>query len=679
LLLDFYFLCYNLVIKYSGIVEIIIRQFMDQENKNKKKISPNKRRYLSVLLFLAFAVSLCLKNINVVSAQNDYTGDAKRYMEAELKKGTLPPETAKQYQQSVQKINEQKDSGGWGPGTLLLWAFNSLLYGVFMLVGVFLIIAGILFDWIVDAKVFLSVMNMTAIKTGWTLVRDILNIVFILVLLFSAFCTIFQINRYHLTKGKVLLNVVIMALLVNFSFPITRFIIDASNVIMYFFLQSIKTVGTGTLGPSIADWSNVKKAIFPGGFSSVHGTFNTTLALLAAIIFLFIFTVTILVLAMLLIIRMLVLAILIIFSPVGFVASIFPGFSQYSSKWWDALFRNAFFGPIMAFMIYLATLVMKEYNGTPAPNIASKTENFALVSKLVSTGVQMALPITILWIGMITAKSMGAMGASTVTNKGAGWIRGAGKWTAKAPWRATKAGARATGIPGGAKQGWENFKKTGKMFGAKIPGYGGTDTRDAREAKYGGFAKGGPKGYSNAITEHERNKANEIRKKWKDQGGASDTELKNAMDSKDRIKQKAAAMEMAEKNGFGNPALSTDVDKYRNALASVGSDPVFKKMFDEKVKEKHIRFVIESDIRDAVAMGAPPVDAARDAYRNNLSRLSPDQMAKQEKIHEDIRSNPSMQNYILTEVSSDPEYHKEFFKKLSREKRQAYIDMGLNP
>ncbi|MDP1619484.1 MAG: hypothetical protein Q8M12_00635, partial [bacterium] len=96
-------------------------------------------------------------------------------------------------------------------------------------------IAVILFAWIIDAEKLRAILVHPAIFKSWSLVRDFLNIGFILVLLFSAFSTIFQVDKY--SYKKILLWLVIMALLVNFSYPITRFIIDVSNTLMYTLLS----------------------------------------------------------------------------------------------------------------------------------------------------------------------------------------------------------------------------------------------------------------------------------------------------------------------------------------------------------------------------------------------------------------------------------------------------------
>ncbi len=51
---------------------------------------------------------------------------------------------------------------------------------------------------------FQSILRMNAVKEGWEIVRDFLNIAFIFFLLFSAFATIFQVSKYHIKSTWVM-------------------------------------------------------------------------------------------------------------------------------------------------------------------------------------------------------------------------------------------------------------------------------------------------------------------------------------------------------------------------------------------------------------------------------------------------------------------------------------------
>ncbi len=350
----------------------------------------------------------------------------------------------------------------------LFMVFNALLYVVFGLMGILLIIAGVLFDWAINPANFEAVMKMQSIYQAWTIVRDFLNLAFILVLLYSAFCTVLQIEKYHLKK--MILILVLMALLVNFSFPVARFVIDTSNVTMYFIIGKAfpwlsETSGLSTSliqfsaiiftlvpGASCSDssWLGKIGCLLSAAWKNAFDAQHVTVQLLGAIIFMFLLAITLLVIGVLLIIRIVVLAILVIFSPVGFVAPIFPSTKNFGDMWWSNLFKQAFFGPVMAFMLYIALFMMKEIQekdvGGMANFIKQNLNESNPYSNLIVSGVMMTIPIVLLWTGLIAAQKIGAAGASAVI----------GKASSIAKWPAAFAG-KAIGY--GVKSGLRKFER----------------------------------------------------------------------------------------------------------------------------------------------------------------------------------------------------------------------------
>jgi len=300
-----------------------------------------------------------------------------------------------------------------------------------------------LFGWATDPSKMSAVINNDSVYLGWKNVRDFLNIAFILFLLFSAFCTIFQIQKY--SYKSTLLNLILMALLVNFSFPITRFIIDVSNVLAYTLISELFPSGLGSLSGSLAQVVQLGTIATPKdpGFIQI----------MALDIFLFIFAVTFLVMALLFIIRIIALTILIIFSPIAFTGSIIPGLQEKASSWWTQLFNYAFFAPIMIFMLYIATSITNATSvdmNTTLTSIASKNADPKDTSWLVDL-CKFTVPIVILWIGMGVAKGMSIAGAGAITDFAQKAMKNTPKMFGKAAWW----GAKKTGVPGGVQQAWK--------------------------------------------------------------------------------------------------------------------------------------------------------------------------------------------------------------------------------
>lgn len=338
------------------------------------------------------------------------------------------------------------------------WFAEDILIPVLTFMGMLLSLAVTLFAWIVNQANITTVLNNPSLYTIWAMIRDLMDIFLILVLLLSAFSTIFQIEKYN--YKKVLLNLIFIALLINFSFVITKIIIDFSNIFMYTFLRE--------LFPTAAKDGNVlglfAMPLDPNNrnsISALEGIINPgitvgTSQLIAMIVFVFIMAVTFLFTSVLFIVRIVALAILLIFSPIAFAGSAIPGLSGKTNAFWDNLLKYSFFGPIMIFMIYIAVTFMKIVgaNGAQSLTVTDASGNTSLYQIASAQSMDagfivhlslLSIPIVVLWIGMTTAQRMSIAGASAVTGKATKFLGWAGR---------TLTGYRAAkwGIKAGAKK-----------------------------------------------------------------------------------------------------------------------------------------------------------------------------------------------------------------------------------
>ena len=222
-----------------------------------------------------------------------------------------------------------------------LYVINLVLYAVFQIAGLTVSLGATLLEFVLNPIAFNGLFNLAAVYNLWRMVRDFFNLFFILMILFIAFATIFQVQAYN--YKKLLWQLVLMALLTNFSFPVSRFIIDLANVPMYFFLNSIAPTAGNTVGKTISgnlfSAAELKNVLLPSvsETANITGASDMTNRLLQAVIFIFIFGVSLTVLAVLLLVRAVTLLVLVIFSPIGFIGSAIPWLSSISKKWWDQL------------------------------------------------------------------------------------------------------------------------------------------------------------------------------------------------------------------------------------------------------------------------------------------------------------------------------------------------------
>jgi len=318
-----------------------------------------------------------------------------------------------------------------------------LVSPIFYFAKLLLAMSQALFGWIVDTdniKTIFSDSNNTLYKL-WAFVRDFLNMGFIMMLLFSAFCTIFQIETYN--YKKLLWKIVLMALLVNFSFAITRFIIDASNILMYTLIKSSLFVGKPEdIFVTLAENGDLAKLLNPTGYPDAK-------FLLGAAVLIFMLAITFLAVGVLLMIRIIALAILLIFSPVAFAGSFIPGLSSQASEWWKKLFNYSFFGPIMIFGIIIAIKFMSGVGETLSNAARTAAGDQSKDPTFLGAMIFILVPIILLWVVMGVAQKMGVDGASAVM----GGAQKAMRWSGK-----NLTGYRIAKAAGGAGAHWLNRK-----------------------------------------------------------------------------------------------------------------------------------------------------------------------------------------------------------------------------
>lgn len=82
----------------------------------------------------------------------------------------------------------------------------------------------------------------TFLQQGWQITRDFANIFFILILLLIALSLVLDIEIGHANPKKMLASLVVVALVINFSFFITEVIIDLSNSLALVFYNQVTVV-----------------------------------------------------------------------------------------------------------------------------------------------------------------------------------------------------------------------------------------------------------------------------------------------------------------------------------------------------------------------------------------------------------------------------------------------------
>ena len=119
-----------------------------------------------------------------------------------------------------------------------------LCYGPYLLTYALLVFvsslvgpAGALLDWAVTPNPEQNITAINAIKDGWSIFKSLANIFLIFYLLFSVVPIVFRVGKEG--AGQRIFNIILVAILINFSFLITAFVIDTGQLLGTFFWKGM--------------------------------------------------------------------------------------------------------------------------------------------------------------------------------------------------------------------------------------------------------------------------------------------------------------------------------------------------------------------------------------------------------------------------------------------------------
>lgn len=475
-------------------------------------------------------------------------------------------------------------------------ALRGLLYAVFVILGWFTSVAVTLFEWCIKPEYISGnggLLNKQSVYANWKFIRDFFNLFFILTLLYTAFTIVFQVAKNY---KQTLLSIILAAMFVNFSFPITRVIIDVTNVPMYYFVNQMmaKEEGKSAFGNFLGA-SKIQDALIPG-YSVATGS---TTQLLMAIVMLFMFMIALLVFSVLMVVRLVAIVMLLIFSSVGFAASVIPGMQEYGDKWWKALWQYSLFGPTSMLMMLIATRFFEEIgkDGTRGQFMQVAISNATPAeSGMIASVAMFSIPIIMMWFAIGMGLSSSIVGAGAVVGLGYAAIKGAGRMTYKnAPMR---------GLYGGLKKGAYEGKIFGRSYASDtglrslLKGKTWKQASENTEAKFKGAVYGGNQGKQTELDKLHSKRVNEAVKDNKE-NQVNASMLRQSLTSNDVVTRQAAAISLAES---GEIRTSDDLMKAIQALRSGGSADAPE--FNEYASDMVTRAIDKA--RDGATAGVSP-------------------------------------------------------------------------
>ncbi|MBI4128796.1 MAG: hypothetical protein HY460_01980 [Parcubacteria group bacterium] len=278
----------------------------------------------------------------------------------------------------------------------------------------------------------------SAVRVGWEVVRDLMNMLFAIALLVIGFATILRISSYGMQQA--LPRFVAAALLVNFSLILPVVVIDASNVLLHFFGKFIvnRDVVLNLLDASriftAISTSNQAWVVDASAFQIGGVNFLKELILSLFLVF---FMYAILAIVGVLIVRVIALWFLIIMAPFAFLSMVFNFSQGWFKQWLTQLFSWSFVAPAMAFFLYIAVFIahglrnnlfIQGLQGAEGAPFDFLKHPESLLSYFVI--------VVFLYASVYVARKSSAVGASFAVNAaiaglGAGVLYGAYRKTAK--------------------------------------------------------------------------------------------------------------------------------------------------------------------------------------------------------------------------------------------------------
>src|SRR3989344_2499764 len=257
--------------------------------------------------------------------------------------------------------------------------------------------------------------KLPVIEAGWKVARDATNIFFIVILLIISIGTILRISGYN--AKQLLVRLVLMAILINFSLAIGSVIVDFSNVLGFQFLTAIHP--EGKVSVVIAQSLHITDVFKQ---PDVKGTDQYLITTLGSAVLLTVLMFVFFVSGLLMFVRMAMIILLLTIAPVAFLFYILPDTQKHWSKWWDQLIQYSFFFPAFMFLLYVSmTFITTMNQQLIGAGVAEIDVNFLNNKNLI---VAYFIAIVLLLASLIMGRQMGIYGSNAVI----GWAKAGRKY-----------------------------------------------------------------------------------------------------------------------------------------------------------------------------------------------------------------------------------------------------------
>lgn len=302
---------------------------------------------------------------------------------------------------------------------------------ILMFFGWALGLVGLIFNLIIKITIVdlkKTVDSLGVITDIWKVIRDFINLFFIFALLYAAVGTILGLDKVD--WKKTIGNLILAALLINFSLFITKAALDLSNIVTIGFYSQLPGVGAGDINPTNLNSSSgggisnsimqalKLETIYKPNYGSDAATTNNgaavasftyILSTVMGSIFICVTIVVMIAACWLFLRRFIDILFLMIRSPIAFAGLVLPQLGEYQKNWWEDLQKNVIFPPVYMAMMWITFKILQ----SPGfQTIAPGTDGFGDAFKsLGPTTINIVFRFIIVIMMMVYAlKSAGKVG-----------------------------------------------------------------------------------------------------------------------------------------------------------------------------------------------------------------------------------------------------------------------------
>lgn len=612
--------------------------------------------HTNTLARFILSLSLCVVVASSILAYTPQTAHAQARLDRDA---GIPSESATPKSVAANQTNTGGENRGGDWKTQL---GQYIGYTILELAGKVTWVGGMLLeesiDWLVldmGNKINTTSIGGT-IDSLWTLVRDMCNLAFIFGFVYIGIRTIIDSDSSHVKS--MLAQIIVGALLINFSLFIVKFVIDASNYVAVAIYNSM-TTGEGSISAKFADIMGITTY-----FQSTGGDMLANLTAGGAISFYVMGSVLFMIAgfvfaagAILLIIRFVALIFIMIFSPVLFAAIVFPGTAEYAKKLWSLLINYSLFAPAYLLLLLISIRVLEGVAGVMGVGngytLSGALQNVKSGGVTDSFGVIISFLIAIFFLIMSLqiAKQFGIAGASKVTSLA---THGMGAMTAGLAARAGRAtlgrGANwlseREGLKDSASQkGIRGLAARGALIASRKASDSSFDARNTETGKSLGIGegrKGGYKTVKDEIKKHEEEFGRSLgevgdsdvrvtaRKKEKETKEKELSDLRDAKEAEPTAagKQILSGQIKAKEREIEDAKINYEKEKQRRIIGSTFANESYSpevnedlELFDVEIDGRKLAIKNAWNAYAALPEGTPAEIAAKKTERERIGEL----------------------------------------------------------